>query len=111
MDGIQAHDLWDLVIEVFHSSPNQVNNTKYQVRGNSSRDTTSYKHTQNQAKVPTQHDKFDLSNVDHVSSNAKSSQFGAMLLIFEDNEAVIKMIIKGRSPTNETRIQNPLNCS
>ena len=29
----------------------------------------------------------------------KSSQFGAMLYIFEDNEAVIQMIIKGRSPT------------
>ena len=28
MDGIPALDLWDLVIEVFHSSPNQLNNTK-----------------------------------------------------------------------------------
>ena len=35
----------------------------------------------------------------YVSSNVKSSQFGAMLYIFEDNEAVIKMIVKGRSPT------------
>ena len=35
----------------------------------------------------------------YVSSNVKSSQFGAMLYIFEDNEAVIKMITKGRSPT------------
>ena len=33
------------------------------------------------------------------SSNAKSSRSGAMLHIFEYNEAVIKMIIKGRSPT------------
>ena len=29
----------------------------------------------------------------------KSSVFGAMLCMFEDNEAVIKMINKGRSPT------------
>ena len=29
----------------------------------------------------------------------KSSQSGAMLSIFENNEEVIKMIIKGRSPT------------
>ena len=29
----------------------------------------------------------------------KSSRSGAVLYIFEDNEAVIKMIIKGRSPT------------
>ena len=42
---------------------------------------------------------FDLNNVDCVPSNAKFSRFGAMLYIFEDNEAVIKMIIKGRCPT------------
>ena len=42
---------------------------------------------------------FDLSDVHDVSSNAKFSRFGAMLFVFEDNEAVIKMIIKGRSPT------------
>ena len=41
----------------------------------------------------------ELSNVDFVSSNVNSSHKGAMLYIFEDNEAVIKMIIKGRSPT------------
>ena len=54
MDGIP--DLWDLVIEAFHSSPNQFDNTKDQVRGNSSRNTTSDEHIQNQTKVPTQHD-------------------------------------------------------
>ena len=30
MDGIPALELWDLVIEVFHSSPNQVNKSKDQ---------------------------------------------------------------------------------
>ena len=63
------------------------------------RDTTSIKHTQNQTEEPTRHNNLELSNVDYVSSNAKSSLFGAMLYVFEDNEAVIKMIIKGRSPT------------
>ena len=48
---------------------------------------------------PTKHINLDLDNNDHVSSNARSSQFGATLYVFEDNEAVIKMIIKGRSPT------------
>ena len=38
-------------------------------------------------------------NVDFISSNAHSSRQEALLYIFEDNEAVIKMIIKGRSPT------------
>ena len=54
--------------------------------------------TQNQTKTPIQHDTLELSNVDFVSTNAKSSPFGALLCIFEDSEAVIKMIIKGRSP-------------
>ena len=40
----------------------------------------------------------DLDNVDFVPSNVNSSRKEA-LYIFEDNEAVIKMIIKGRSPT------------
>ena len=63
------------------------------------RDTTSSEHTQNQSEDPTKHNNLDLSNVDYVSSNAKSSLFGAVHFIFEDNEAVIKMIMKGRSPT------------
>ena len=41
----------------------------------------------------------DLDNVDFVPSNFNSSHQEALLFVFEDNEAVIKMIIKGRSPT------------
>ena len=41
----------------------------------------------------------DLDKVDFISSNVNSSHQEALLYIFEDNEAVIKMIIKGRSPT------------
>ena len=41
----------------------------------------------------------DLDNVDFISSNVHSSRQEALLYIFEGNEAVIKMIIKGRSPT------------
>ena len=40
-----------------------------------------------------------LDNVDLVPSNVHSSHQEALLYVFEDNEAVIKMIIKGRSPT------------
>ena len=40
----------------------------------------------------------DLDNVDFISSNVNSSRQEA-LFVFEDNEAVIKMIMKGRSPT------------
>ena len=38
---------------------------------------------------------------DYVSSNAKSSLFGAMLYIFEDNEAVIKMTKKAEVPLRD----------
>ena len=48
----------------------------------------------------------ELSNVDYVVTNAHSCQGESQLCIFEDNEAVIKMIIKG-----ETCIQNPQNCT
>ena len=41
----------------------------------------------------------DLDNVDFISSNVHSSRQEALLYVFEDNDAVIKMIIKERSPT------------
>ena len=41
----------------------------------------------------------DLDIVDFIPSNDQSSHQEALLYIFADNEAVIKMIIKGRSPT------------
>ena len=41
----------------------------------------------------------NLDNVDFIPSNVQSSHQEALLYVFEDNEAVIKMIIKGRSPT------------
>ena len=40
----------------------------------------------------------DLDNY-FIPSNVNSSHQEALLYVFEDNEAVIKMIIKGRSPT------------
>ena len=41
----------------------------------------------------------DLENVDFIPWNVHSSRQEALLYIFEDNEAMIKMIIKGRSLT------------
>ena len=41
----------------------------------------------------------DPDNVDFISSNVHSSRKEVLLYVFEDNEAVIKMFIKGRSPT------------
>ena len=41
----------------------------------------------------------DVNNVDFISSNVNSFRQKALLYVFEDDEAGIKMIIKGRSPT------------
>ena len=41
----------------------------------------------------------DLDYVDCIHSNVNSSHQEALLYVFEDNKAVIKMITKGRSPT------------
>ena len=77
------------------------------MQGNLLRNTSAIKPTNSQTMTQIQYNDLELCNVDFVSSNVKSSQFGAMLhifedneaVIFEDNEAVIKMINKGRSPT------------
>ena len=58
------------------------------------------------------HNKIDVTrDIDAVPSNAQSARQEALLYVFEDNEAVIKMIIKGRSPTMRHVSQNPQSCS
>ena len=99
MDDIRALDPWDLIIAVLHSFFNQPKKSKGKVQGSLLHGTPSRKQTKNQVKTPIQCNDLELCNFDYVSSNVKSCQSGAMLYIFEDHEAVIKMIIKGRSPT------------
>ena len=52
-----------------------------------------------------------VNNVDRVPSNVHSSRKEALLYVYEDKEAVIKMIIKRKKPDNETCFQNPQSCS
>ena len=40
-----------------------------------------------------------MQDIDSVHSNVQSASQETLLYVFEDNEAVIKMIMKGRSPT------------
>ena len=59
-------------------------------------------HQQNrtQTSTETRRREFEqLLGVDFLSTNTHSSQGESQLYIFEENEVVIKMIIKGRSPT------------
>ena len=72
MDGIPAVELWDLVIDVLHP-------TKQKKRLTS--------------------EGMTLEEIHHVSPNAKQFRHTALLYIFEDSEAVIKMIVEGRGPT------------
>ena len=52
----------------------------------------------------------NLSNVDQVPANAHLTEKESQLYIFEDNEAVIKIIIKGRSPKMR-RVPHPPSCA
>ena len=46
------------------------------------------------------HNQIDvMKDIDDIPSNVQSASREALLYVFEDNEAVIKMIMKGRSPT------------
>ena len=48
----------------------------------------------------TSHTNLDLTNIDHVPSSVTHSGSNVMLYVFDDDDdAVIRMIIKGRSPT------------
>ena len=97
MDGLHALDLWDVVIEVFRSTnnirtPATTASGHRCETGNRSRNTPKPKQQGNR-------DVEQLSYVDNVTTNTHSSQGESQLYIFEDTEAVMKMIIKGRSPT------------
>ena len=67
--------------------------------GNPLPNKTSEMRKSSQNKTPASEENHGLSNVDFVSSNANSFHKGAMLYIFEGNEAVITRIFKRRSPT------------
>ena len=98
MVGLPALDLWDVVIEV-RSSNNTQPQTK-QTTGNSSREKTSKPQQASGNRCDVRDRSVEpLSNVDHATTNANSSQGESQLFLFEDNEVVIKMIIKGRTPT------------
>ena len=86
LDGLPALELWDLIVSVL---------------GNISRvSDRSGKPESDNHKHHKSHKKIDvMKDIDAVPSNVQSARQEALLYVFEGNEAVIKMIIKGRSPT------------
>ena len=89
MDGLPALDLWDLVIEVLRTTHGIPNPTQASTRETRCQNP---KHTQGSQCGPT---KRRSSSFENAHLPEKESQ----LYIFEDDETVMKMIIKGRSPT------------
>ena len=96
MDGVPALDFWDLIVAVLGNT-NQSNKEHGDLLMNK-REVRSTPHTVQKRKQS--HGMInDLDNVDFIHPNVNSSHQEALLCVFEDNEGVIKMIIKGRSPT------------
>ena len=84
LDGIPALELWDLIVSVLGNTiqaPERPGRPVVNDKNQKSRGMTNV-----------------LNNIDCVSSNVQSLHQEALLYVFEDNEAVIKMIMKGRSP-------------
>ena len=75
LDGLLALELWDLMVSVL-GNMSRVSDRSGQP------DNDVHKRHKSQKKIDVQ-----------------SARQEALLYVFEDNEAVIKMIIKGRSPT------------
>ena len=86
LDGLPALELWDLIVSVL-GNVLRVSDRSGQL------DNDVHKRHKSQKKTDVMED------IDSVPSNVQSARQEALLYVFEDNEAVIKMIIKERSPT------------
>ena len=97
LDGKPALDLWDLIVAILHGNTYQSNQERGDLCTNQ-REVRSTPHTIQKRKKA--HGMInDLDNANFISSNVHSSRQEALLYVFEDNEAVIKMMIKERCPT------------
>ena len=86
MDGLLALELWDLIVSV-------LGNVSRVSDGSGKPECDVHKHHKPHKKIDV------MKDIDAVPSHVQSARQEALLYVFEDNEAVIKIIIKGRSPT------------
>ena len=86
LDGLPALELWDLIVSVLE------NVSRVSDRSGKP-ESDDHKHHKSHNKIDV------MKDIDAVLSNVQSARQEALLYVFEDNEAVIKMIIKGSSPT------------
>ena len=86
LDGLPALELWDLIVSV-------LGNVSRVSDGSGKPESDVHKRQKSHSKIDV------VKDIDLVPSNVQSANREALLYVFEDNEAVIKMIMKGRSPT------------
>ena len=85
LDGLPALELWDLIVSV-------LGNVSRVSDGSGEPESDVHKHHKPHKKIDV------MKDIDSVPSNVQSARQEALLFVFEDNEAVIKTAIKGRSP-------------
>ena len=86
LDGLPAPELWDLIVSILGNVSrvsDRSGQPEYDV----------HQHHKSHKKIDV------IKDIDAVPSNVQSARQEALLYVFEDNEAVIKMVVKGRSPT------------
>ena len=85
LDGLPALESWELIVSALGNMTQTTERTERSVIIDRSQKSQGIFNV--------------LNDIDCVPSNVQSSHQEALLYVFENNEAVIKMIIKGRSPT------------
>ena len=98
LDGLLALELWDLIVSFFGSVSQISDRTGQPVNDVK-------KHQTSRGKINV------MKDIDSVPSNVQSSHQEVLLNVSENNEAVIKMIIKGRSPTMRHVSRCPQSCA
>ena len=86
LDGLPALELWDPIVSV-------LGNVSHVSDRSGKPESDDHKHHKSHKKIDV------IENIDAVPSNVQSSRQEALLNVFEDIEAVIKMIIIGRIRT------------
>ena len=81
LDGLLALELWDLIVSVLR-------NVSRVSKGSGQIECDIHKHHKSQKKIDV------MKNIDAVPSNVQSARQEALLYVFEDNEAVIKIVIE-----------------
>ena len=111
--------MWDLIVAVLHGDTKQGKQVPEDLFANQ-REIRAVRHTLPKRKkfhgVDTERSQYPrgkinvLKNIDCIPSNVQSSHQETLLYVFKNNEAVIKMIINGRSETMR-HAQDPQICA